>query len=42
MDICRHVRPLLHQVGSVEVACHLYPDDAGQSRESASSAQEAR
>jgi oligopeptide/dipeptide ABC transporter ATP-binding protein len=42
MDICRHVRPLLHQVGSVEVACHLYPDGAGQSRESASSAQEAR
>ncbi len=41
MDICRHVRPLLQQVGSVEVACHLYPDDAGQPREDASPAQEA-
>ena len=42
MDICRRVRPPLHQVGSVQVACHLYTDDAGQPREDASSTQVAR
>ena len=42
MDVCRHVRPPLHQVGSVQVACHLYTDDAGQPHDNVSSAQEAR
>ncbi len=41
MDVCRHVRPPLRQVGSVQVACHLYTDDASRPGENASSTQEA-
>jgi oligopeptide/dipeptide ABC transporter ATP-binding protein len=41
MDICRRVRPLLQKVGSVHVACHLYPGEAGQPRQDAPSAPEA-
>src|SRR5574337_54675 len=42
MDICRRVRPPLHRVGTVQVACHLYPDDADQPHQDAAPAPEAR